>query len=72
MLNKKSIDKLLEMPDDRFLAMLKLLLGSTGVDVSGRKFDERTVRKIRAVLYSVTEEDLERIDTLMQRYKEGG
>lgn len=72
MLNKKSIDKLLEMPDDRLLAMLKLLLGSTGVDVSGKKFDESIVRKIRAVLKEVTEEDLARIDVLMQRYKEGG
>ena len=72
MINKKSIDKLLEMPDDRFLAMLKILLTSTGVDVSGKKFDEKTVKKIRAVLRAVTEEDLERIDTLMQRYKEGG
>jgi len=72
MINKKSIDKLLEMPDDRFLAMMKLLLGSTGVDISDRKFDEKNVRKIRAVLKEVTDEDLIRIDTLIQRYREGG
>lgn len=72
MINKKSIDKLLEMPDDRFLAMMKLLLGSTGVDISDRKFDETNVRKIRAVLKEVTDEDLIRIDALIQRYREGG
>ncbi|MBQ8370961.1 MAG: hypothetical protein IJ497_10840 [Clostridia bacterium] len=72
MINKKSIDKLLEMPDDRLLAMLKLLLSSTGIDVSGKKFDERSVRRIRSVLEAVTDEDLERIDVLMQRYREGG
>ena len=72
MINRKSIDKLLEMPDDRLMTMLKLLLGSTGVDVSGKKFDESTIRKIRAVLEEVTDEDLERIDVLMKRYREGG
>ncbi len=72
MINKKAIDKLLEMPDDRFLAMLKILLGSTGMDMSGKQFDEKTVRKIRAVLREVTDEDLKRVDALMQRYKEGG
>lgn len=72
MINKKAIDKLLEMPDDRLFAILKLLLGSTGIDVSGKKFDEKSVKKIRAVLEEVTDEDLERIDVLMQRYKDGG
>ena len=72
MINKKSIDKLLEMPDDRMLAMLKLLLGSTGMDVSGRRFDETSVRKIRAVLSEITDDALARIDVLMQRYREGG
>ena len=72
MINRKSIDKLLEMPDDRLMTMLKLLMGSTGVDVSGKKFDESTIRKIRAVLEEVTDEDLERIDVLMKRYREGG
>ncbi|MBQ7933134.1 MAG: hypothetical protein IKI93_15360 [Clostridia bacterium] len=72
MINRKSIEKLLEMPDDRLLTMLKLLLGSTGVDVSGKKFDESAVRRIRAVLEEVNDEDLQRIDVLMKRYREGG
>ena len=72
MMNKKSIDKLLEMPDDRLMTMMKLLLGSTGIDVSARKFDETAVRRIRAVLREVTDEDLARIEVLMQRYREGG
>jgi len=72
MINKKSIDKLLEMPDERLLAMLKLLLGGTGIDISGKKFDHETIRRIRAVLQEITDEDLERIDTLMQRYRDGG
>lgn len=72
MINKKSIDKLLEMPDDRFCSMLKLLLAGAGVDTSGKKFDEKTVGKIRAVLEEINEDDLERIDILMQRYRDGG
>ena len=72
MINKNAIDKLLEMPDDRLSAMLKLMLGSTGIDMGGKKFDAKTVRKIRNVLEEITEEDLSRIEVLMQRYRDGG
>lgn len=71
MLNKNAIDKLLEMPDERLIPMIRLLLAGAGMDTSGKKFDEKNVRRIRAVLREVTETDLERIDTLMQKYREG-
>ena len=72
MLNKKSIEKLLEMPDDRLQSMIRILLAGTGIDVKNKKFDETTVRRIRSVLNEITDDDLERIEILMQRYRDGG
>ena len=54
MLTKKNIDKMLEMPDDRLAAMLKLTLAASGADTTRLNLDEKTVRKLRAVLGEVT------------------
>lgn len=72
MINKSNIDKMLEMPDDKLCMMLKVILSGMGVDVSDKKFDEKSVRKIRALLEEVTDEDIERITYLANRYKHGG
>lgn len=63
---------MLEMPDDRLLSMLKIVLGSAGVDLGGKQIDAKTVRKIRALLSEVTDEDIERVTYLAERYKHGG
>lgn len=72
MLNKAAINKLLEMPDDRLLAMLKIILSGTGMDLGGKKVDEKTVKRIRALLSEVTDEDIGRFTELAERYKNGG
>ena len=72
MLTKKNIDKMLELPDDRLAAMLKLTAAASGADTSNMKLDAKTVRKIRAVLSEVTDADLERASVLLERYRKGG
>ncbi len=72
MLTRKNIDKMLELPDDRFAAMLKLTAAAAGADTSHLKLDAVTVRKIRAVLREVTDRDLERASVLLERYRKGG
>jgi hypothetical protein len=72
MINKKNIDKMLEMPDDRLISMLKLVLAGVGVNLGGREIDPKTVRKIRAVLTEVTDSDIERVMRLADIYKRGG
>ena len=72
MITKKNIDKMLEMPDDRMAAMLKLVLNASGVDSSNLSFDEKTVKKLRAVLGELTDSDLERVGTLAERWRRGG
>ncbi len=74
MINKSVIDKMLEMPDDKLLVMLKIVMSSSGVNVSGKQMsqiDEKTLHKIRNVLKEVTDDDIERITYLVDIYKNG-
>ena len=68
MLNKNAIEKMLEMPDDKFIMMLNLVLGSAGVDMGSKKIDGKTVKKIRALLKEVTDDDIARLTYLVGVY----
>ena len=72
MINKAMIDKMLEMQDDKLVTMLKMVLASTGVDISSKPIDKKTVGKIRALLTEITDEDLSRVFYLADRFKNGG
>lgn len=71
MLTKKNIDKMLEMPDDRLAAMLRLTLSAAGADTGSLNLDAKSIRKLRALLSGVTDTDLERASALMERYRRG-
>lgn len=68
MLNKNAIEKMLEMPDDKFIMMLNLVLGSAGIDMGSKKIDGKTVKKIRAFLKEVTDDDIARLTYLVGVY----
>lgn len=68
MLNKNAIKKMLEMPDDKFIMMLNLVLGSAGIDMGSKKIDGKTVKKIRALLKEVTDDDIARLTYLVGVY----
>ncbi len=68
MLNKNAIEKMLEMPDDKFIMMLNLVLGSAGIDMRSKKIDGKTVKKIRALLKEVTDDDIARLTYLVGVY----
>ena len=68
MLNKNAIEKMLEMPDDKFFMMLNLVLGSAGIDMGSKKIDGKTVKKIRALLKEVTDDDIARLTYLVGVY----
>ena len=69
MLTKKNIEKMLELPDDRLAAMLKLTLAAAGADASRLNPDQKTLRKLRALLREVTDADLERVSVLLELYR---
>ena len=68
MINKNAIEKMLEMPDDKFIMMLNLVLGSAGIDMGSKKIDGKTVKKIRALLKEVTDDDIARLTYLVGVY----
>ena len=68
MLNKNAIEKMLEMPDDKLIMMLNLVLGSAGIDMGSKKIDGKTVKKIRALLKEVTDDDIARLTYLVGVY----
>jgi len=76
MINKSLIDKMLAMPDDKLLAMMKIILSGSGVTLSGDKkgktVDEKTLRKLRSVLAEITDGDIERVTYLAEVYQNGG
>ena len=72
MITKSSIDKLLEMPDDRLWSMLKVLLSGVGINMHDKKYDPKNMRKIRSLLSEITDSDIERISYLSDVYKQGG
>ena len=71
MINKKNIDKMLEMPDERLWTMFKLVLSGAGVNLGGGEMNPKTVRKLRALLREVTDNDIERVLYLADIYKRG-
>ena len=79
MINKSLIDKMLAMPDDKLLAMMKIILSGSGIALSGDKkgrgldrVDEKTLRKLRSVLAEITDGDIERVTYLAEVYQNGG
>lgn len=72
MINKAMIDKVCELPDEKMLAMLKIILSGVGVDISSKPIDEKTIPKIRALLEEVTDDDISRLTRLADVYKNGG
>jgi len=75
MINKSLIDRMLAMPDDKLLAMLKIILSGSGISLSGEKkghgVDEKTLRKLRAVLAEITDDDIGRMTYLTEVYQHG-
>lgn len=66
MIDKKVLDQLLRLPDDQLLQMLQLMSGG---NYTGKLPDEAKMRRIRAVLREITDEDLCRIAALATVYQ---
>lgn len=68
-IDKKTINSILGLPDDKLLQMINLLAGSMGMSSVSDKIKPETVVKIRAVLNQVTDADLDRAGELINIYK---
>lgn len=70
MINRKMLDGIVSLDGARLTEVLKTLVVSVGLPSD--TVNEKTAGKIRAVLSRLTDEDLSRISTLAEIYKNGG
>ncbi|MBQ7923359.1 MAG: hypothetical protein IJ325_12435 [Clostridia bacterium] len=68
-IDRKIIDNMLALPDEKLWQMLKLLMTANGANPPDKNMDPVSMRKLRAVLTDVTDADIERVMTLMDIYK---
>lgn len=67
-IDKKMLDGLVSLPDEKLFAMLKLFFGEA---LPMKEPDERTLSGIRSLMSGVTESDIERAAELISLYKKG-
>ena len=70
-IDRRKIDMFCGMRDDRMWSAIKLFAGSSGIDLSKKKVTQREIANLRAMLRSLTDSDIARINELMQIYKSG-
>ena len=71
MINKEMLNKLVEMPDEKLMQMLRVLLSGTGIDLGTKRSDAAEIKKLRALLREITDSDIERVIYLSGVYKKG-
>jgi len=72
MMDSGAIQKMLDLPDDKLMMMLQLVLSGAGIKLPSGKIDASSVRKIRALLGEITDDDIARLTYLMECYRKGG
>ncbi|MBE6614874.1 MAG: hypothetical protein E7631_06185 [Ruminococcaceae bacterium] len=68
-LEKKMIDQMLALPDDKLWQMFQLLSMGSGLKVGDKVPEPSGMRKLRAVLEAVTDSDIGRVMELIEIYK---
>lgn len=71
MLDKRAVDMLLTLDNQRLALVIKKLMADAGVDPSSINLGEKELSGIRAALSGATNEDLSRAAELIQSYKNG-
>ena len=71
MINKEMLNKLVEMPDEKLMQMLRVLLSGSGIDLGSKRSDAGEIKKLRALLREITDSDIERVIYLSGIYKKG-
>ncbi len=69
-LDKRMLDQMLSLPDEKLWQMFQLFAMGSGMKVGDKAPDPLNMRKLRAVLGSVTDSDITRVMELIGLYKE--
>ena len=68
-LDKKTLDKLLSLDDDRLISIIRVIAAESGVDLGGFNISPSDLAGIRSALSVATESDLQRAGELLKNYK---
>ncbi len=71
MFDKKTLNYLSSMSDDKLEQMIRLFASGCGADLSRKRLDARTMRGIRAAMSEVTDADTQRAGEIISAYKKG-
>ncbi|MBS5724614.1 MAG: hypothetical protein KHW59_02405 [Clostridiales bacterium] len=69
-IDKRTVDKIAGMPDDRLWKMILSLGASKGIDLSSIKVSPAELDKIRAALTQMTDEDIVRAMEILEACKD--
>ena len=70
-IDKKRIDMLCSMSDERLWSTVKFFAGTLGADMSRKRVRAGDIEKIRRTLRALTDEDIARINRLTEVWKYG-
>ena len=69
--DKKKIDALCSMSDERLWGAVKFFAGTVGADLSRKRVKPGDIEKIRRTLRALTDDDIARINRLTEVWKYG-
>ncbi len=71
MIDKRTLNYISGLPDDKLEQMVRLFASGCGVELSKKRLDRRTVAGLRCAAEAVTEADIARVSELIDVYKKG-
>lgn len=69
MLDKRSVEMILHLPDDQLVMIIKKLASDAGVDVKNLNITKEQISRIRGALSIATDDDLKRAAELLANFK---
>ncbi len=69
MLDKNTLEKILKLPDDQLILIIKSLAKESGVDISNLNIGKSQLDGIRNALSTATPEDLQKAGEILKGYK---
>ena len=69
--DKKTLDMLSSLPDDKLWQVIKMIASTTGIKLGDKKPDKEQMAGLRAAMGNLTDGDLERATEIIDIYKGG-
>ena len=70
-LDKKSLDMLASLPDEKLWQMVSVIASASGIRLPKDRPDEKTMAGLRCAVSELSDGDIDRAAKLFDKYKEG-